>query len=347
LDKANDIQHGANAFRWAPPKRRSAVVPVFLPFHGCPTRCLFCAQHSQTGVKDVSLKNILPKFKMLLEERAAKHEDAPELAFYGGTFTAMPIGEQKLCLDFAAGLKERGLVSSFRCSTRPDCVDRAALARLKAAGCATLELGVQSFDDVALRACRRGYGGREALAACARVKEAGFALGVQLLPGLPGSSPEDFVNDVQIALSAAGADMLRFYPCLVLRGTELEAAWRDGKYMPMPLDICLETLADGWLKALKAGVPVIRMGLAPEKSLEAAIAAGPHHPALGTRVMARALYRAVESAARGGKLRSLQVPQNCRGYFWGHRGELRPAWAALGLTPDAVNFVQGETVSLC
>ena len=141
-------------------------------------------------------------------------------------------------------------------------------------GCRTVELGIQSFSDTALQASERHYSGRQAAEACRLVRDAGLALGVQLLPGMPGHQPEDFLADVRRALSL-GADMLRFYPCLVLAGTELARRWQQGLYTPWPLPQTLSLLARGWLYARRAGVPVIRMGLAPEPGMEAALLAGP------------------------------------------------------------------------
>lgn len=254
---------------WPRSTRTRPIVPVFLPFRGCPVRCIFCAQDVQTGLggqsggPTSSLARILGGAGERLRARAAHALPLAELAFYGGTFTAMPGKDQEACLEFAAEMLAQGLICAFRCSTRPDCVDARALARLRAAGCETVELGVQSFADAALAASRRGYGGATAVEACSRIKVAGLRLGVQLLPGMPGVSPAIFLADVARALEI-GADMLRFYPCLVLEGTELARLWRDGGYRPWSLETTLEALACGWLAARAAGRPVIRMGLAPE-----------------------------------------------------------------------------------
>lgn len=327
--------------------QQAAVVPVFLPFRGCPVRCVFCAQDVQTGQHVSSgavpvvagLDAVLAQASRVLVQRAARageNGDRPaELAFYGGTFTAMPEKDLAVCLDFAAEALERGWIHSFRCSTRPDSVTAAVLGRLRAAGCTTVELGVQSFADGPLAVSRRGYVGDTARAACAAVREAGLRLGVQLLPGMPGHLPEYFVADVAAALEA-GADMLRFYPCLVLEGTELAAMWRKGAYAPWPLAATLAALAKGWLLAAEAGVPVIRMGLAPEPGLKQAVLAGPVDAALGNRVMGRALLLAVGKAldafgaARPASF-DLRLPRGARGCLWGAKGELRAQWVSLGL----------------
>ena len=339
---------------------RTPVVPVFLPFRGCPVRCVFCAQDVQTGLADAKplpgtaaqavpqvstgIAQVLNEARQNLRHRHDAGHPPAELAFYGGTFTALPESELAACLDLAREALEQGWISSFRCSTRPDRVDAPTLLRLRSAGCGVVELGVQSFNDSALAASRRGYTGATALAACATVRAAGLKLGVQLLPGMPGHNPQHFAHDVPTAL-AAGAHMLRFYPCLVLEGTGLAAMWREGSYKPWPLEATLDALAQGWLEAMRAGVPVIRMGLAPEPGLAQAILAGPVDGELGGRVKGRALLLAVREALQAPDLRqkflpecgfALRLPRAMQGFFWGAGGELRPAWAALGLR--AVSF---------
>lgn len=335
---------------------RRAVVPVFLPFRGCPVRCVFCAQDVQTGLADArppqhaqppydtGVAAVLREARRNLLQRHKAGQPPAELAFYGGTFTALPQQDLADCLHMAREALEQGWISSFRCSTRPDRVDAPTLQRLREAGCGLVELGVQSFADSALEASRRGYSGTTARAACACVRASGLKLGVQLLPGMPGHTPAHFADDVPAAL-AAGAHMLRFYPCLVLEGTGLAAMWREGSYAPWPLEATLDALAGGWLAAARAGVPVIRMGLAPEPGLAEAILAGPVDKELGGRVKGRALLLAAREALQAAAVQqnylpqsgfALRLPRAMQGFFWGAGGDLRPAWAALGLR--AVTF---------
>ncbi|MFT3958608.1 MAG: radical SAM protein [Desulfovibrio sp.] len=311
---------------------RQVVVPVFLPFRGCPVRCVFCAQDVQTGIGDCRRPdNAAPPYadamggllRTARENLRLRHESgqpAAELAFYGGTFTALPDEDLTACLNLACEAREKGWISSFRCSTRPDRVDAQILERLRAAGCGVVELGVQSFADSALAASRRGYVGATARAACALVRAAGLKLVVQLLPGMPGHSPQFFMDDVPVAL-AAGAQMLRFYPCLVLEGTGLAAMWREGSYKPWPLETTLEALAHGWLMAARADVSVIRMGLAPEPGLDSAVLAGPVDRELGGRVKGRALLLAVSELLGAGvphhpRPFDLHLPRATQGFFW-------------------------------
>ena len=336
---------------WAAPQScaAEAVFPVFMPFMGCPGRCIFCAQDAQTGGGEASLTQRLAVARAALARRADRGLPPVELAFYGGTFTALPAPAQEACLAFAAEAMRAGQAVAFRCSTRPDCLSAAKVRALRESGCVCIELGIQSFADAALDLARRGYGQAVAITACELVRAGGLRLGVQLLPGMPGVDRAVFLQDVQTALSV-GANMLRFYPCLVLEGTALAEQWRAGRFAPWDLPVTLDALAEGWLLAHAGGVPVIRMGLAPEASLADAVLAGPVHPALGARVLARALLLAVRRAcaqyAPGKPLRGLEIPRRCQGHFWGAGGELRSAWAGLGITQERLSCGQEGQIRL-
>ncbi len=225
------------------------ILPVFLPFRGCPSHCVYCAQDRQTGTgRENSIENIL--------EKAAENirNDTQEIAFYGGTFTAMPATDRQLCLSFFASMRKKCKSLSARCSTRPDALSPDILDELKDAGIGLIELGIQSFSDSALALSRRGYAGRDALEGCRRVLEAGFGLGIQLLPGMPGSTPEIFLHDAETTLALRPACM-RFYPCLVPEGTVLAQWFRKGLYRPWSQEETVAALGRGLSMAWKAGVP--------------------------------------------------------------------------------------------
>lgn len=330
--------------------KRPDIFPVFLPFSGCRTRCVFCSQPAQTGISAPSGPNevraILASAQAALAARDKKQP--AELAFYGGTFTAQDRESLQICLDFAEEMLQQGKILSFRCSTRPDSIDEAILAELKARGCALVELGVQSFDDQALLESRRGHSGATAEAAAAMVKKSGLGLGIQLMPGMPGQKDASFVDDVARAINL-GANCLRFYPCQVLGGTALAALWQRGAYRPWPLRLALRRLAQGLLLANMAGVPVIRIGLAPQAGFK--MLAGPWHPALGSMIQARALMLAALLLARGlgrGTLAGalLHVPGNARGYAAGQSKNLLALWQRLGLNFCDLKFDSGDEIWL-
>jgi histone acetyltransferase (RNA polymerase elongator complex component) len=222
-------------------------------------------------------------------------------------------------------------------------VDPDGLKHLADLGLDMIELGIQSFDDDALRASGRGYSGKTALAACAMVREAGLALGIQLLPGLPGDRPGLFQSDVRTAAGLA-PETARLYPCLVVRGTPLAELWERGGYAPWNTDRAVRELAEALPVLWAEGVRVIRLGLAPEPTLDENVLAGPHHPALGQSARALALFELIRAKVRelGRRPSVLEVPRRYSGEFFGHARELDPAYFELGLTRDSIRFAEAE-----
>ena len=328
-------------------QRAGRILPVFLPFAGCPRRCVFCAQDRQTGAGSQDAEHALEQSAAILEARlhastghpAAFPQKGMELAFYGGTFTALPTPIMDKALSLYEKGKRHGLLTCARCSTRPDAVPPRILERLRGAGLDLVELGIQSFHDDALHQANRGYDGRSAEAGCRAVQHAGLSLGIQLLPGMPGVDPDTFLADVDHALSLSPA-CLRFYPCLVPEGTGLATLWRNGRYSPWSEEVTVRTLGEGLRRAWQAGVPVIRLAVAPERDFDATLLAGPRHPALGSLIQAEALLGSVKKALSqlGHPPHLLRLPRSCQGYMYGQHGSLRSIWAELGLPPERIHF---------
>lgn len=336
---------GRHFFPAPEPKRTSRLIyPLFLPFAGCPVRCVFCAQELQTGKQAGSVSEALALAGRNLAKRELLGLAPLDLAFFGGTFTALDPEDLRDCLAFAGYWKKRGLIADLRCSTRPDALSPALLSTLKAAGLSLVELGVQSFDQTALTRSRRGYSAATARKGCDMVLAAGLELGIQLMPGLPGGTPESAMRDVEIT-AAYSPSCARLYPCLVIEGTGLARIWREGGYSPWTPDAALDFLGSACLIFWRANVPVIRIGLAEEPGLSENILAGPRHPDLGGRAKGRALYLYIREELQRlkaeGSFRepfSLLVPKSLQGAFWGNRGELEESYRALGLSRANVRW---------
>ncbi len=311
--------------------------------------CVYCAQDRQTGSAAPSpVADILAEAEKNLNAMPPCAESGPrELAFYGGTFTALPAEERRACLAMLERTRRAGRITHARCSTRPDALSSAVLDELRAAGVSLIELGIQSFDSTALSASRRGYGEETALAACRMVQDSGFELGIQLLPGMPGCTPDVFLKDAEQAL-ALRPSCLRFYPCLVPEGTVLARWLAEGRYAPWSLDQTVAVLGRALCRSWQENIPVIRLSVAPEPAFDAAVLAGPRHPALGALIQAEALLCAVQDAAAalGRPPSSLVLPRSCQGFIYGERGALKPRWAALGLTPERILFEDVEQAEL-
>lgn len=325
-------------------KRAKNVHPVFLPFSGCPMHCVYCAQDRQTGMESPRsivdiINSVRDDFAFLSPCNAGQTR---ELAFYGGTFTALPEEDRHACLSLLDELRTSGHITHARCSTRPDALSDEIFEELKAHGINLIELGIQSFDTAALSASRRGYDGETALHACRLVQDAGFGLGIQLLPGMPGSSPEVFIKDAELAISLRPS-CLRFYPCLVPAGTVLACWLEEGRYAPWNIEETISTLGLALTRAWEEAIPVIRLSVAPEPAFDASILAGPRHPALGALIQAEALLVSAQKALEelGAPPKAILLPRSCQGFMYGERGALKERWAALGLVPKRIFFTDG------
>jgi len=323
------------------------VWPVYLTFQGCPGRCVFCAQPLQSGRPAAPPDRILAAMRADLDAAGKAGRGPYELAFYGGVFTALPSPWPERFLEAAGRARADGLISRIRCSTRPDACEPALLDRLRAAGLDLVEIGAQTFADPVLTAVGRGHDAAAIRRAARNIRHVGLRLGVQLLPGLPGHTPADLVDDASETVALA-PEIVRLYPCLVLPGTPLAQWYRSGRYTPWSLPGTIDALA-GVLPVLwRAGIRVARIGLAPEPAMVRALVAGPWHPALGCRVRARATFSlvAAEVRAMGGRAAALIAPRRFSGELFGHAGELVPAYAALGLARSAIRFESREDFRL-
>lgn len=205
-----------------------------------------------------------------------------ELAFYGGTFTALPAGTLRIILDAASPLVQEGIFTGIRFSTRPDCITRDVCDLLAGYPIRTVELGVQSLSDAVLQASRRGYTAARVNHAVRLVREFGWETGIQLMPGLPEDTPRRFRDSVRETI-ALRPGMVRIYPTIVLKDTILAEWYRSGKYHALGIEEAIEWCLSAYDAFLQAGIPVARMGLHsdPELRKTERIVAGPYHPAFG------------------------------------------------------------------
>jgi len=326
-----------------PQPATTRIWPVFLPFAGCPYRCVFCAQDKQTGQMETELGAMLESMKRELTKAAEQGRGPYELAFYGGTFTALPASWSLRFLEAAAHFRNTGLITRVRCSTRPDCINAKDIRALQAAGLDMIELGVQSFDDAILQASGRGYSGETARKGCELVKASNMALGIQLLPGLPGDREGVFQEDARIA-AALKPEIARIYPCQVIDGTPLAAMWRRGDFTPWELERTKQELAEALLTFWRHHVRVIRLGLPPEPALSEHVLAGPQHPALGQSARALALQSIVRDqlGQLGGAPGYMEVPRRYQGELFGNGSELAKSYAAMGITRQIIRYVDTE-----
>ena len=253
-------------------------VALFVPHVGCPQQCSFCDQRAITG----GVQPPTPWQVWQTAQAAASHlgqrVKETEIAFFGGSFTAIPRGQMLSLLAPAKEAVERFGFRGLRCSTRPDAIDGEVLSLLKAYHMVAVELGAQSMDGEVLRLNRRGHSPEDTVRAAGLIRAAGLELGLQMMTGLYGSTPEKDVETAR-ALIALQPATVRVYPTVVLAGTELATLYEAEVYRPQTLEEAVALCARLLSLFETAGVRVIRMGLHAEEDVERRRVAGPYHPA--------------------------------------------------------------------
>lgn len=254
-------------------------IPIFVPHRGCPFDCVFCNQKHITGsdkaVTGVDVEEMIATYLKTLPKDAAI-----EAAFFGGSFTGIPMAEQKKLLAAAHKFIAAGKIDGIRISTRPDYINPEICNQLAEFGVTTVELGVQSMDSDVLRLARRGHTAEDVKKAVAVLRQYPFSLGLQMMTGLPGDTPEKSVATAE-TLIALEPDFVRIYPTLVVEDTALAVMYKNGTYTPQTLEDAVALCKELLCLFQKADIPVIRVALqtTAEIAPDGAVIAGPFHSA--------------------------------------------------------------------
>jgi len=274
------------------------VIPVFLPQTECPYKCTFCNQSITVGkVANLSAEDIEKQIINSLKSIPPKAEK--QLAFYGGSFTCLPVEKQIEYLSKPYESLKAGKIDSIRISTRPDVVNEKIVKLLKEYSVKIVELGVQILDDDILRKIKRGHTVHDIENAVKLLKENSFKLGLQLMVGLPGETDKRRGESWKKVLHLK-PDMLRIHPTIVLKNTELAKAYNEGKYAPLTIEEAVDICTDMLIESEINGIEVLRLGLQSSMSLQepGAIVAGPWHPAFGQLVKGELYYRLITNGLK-------------------------------------------------
>lgn len=273
---------------------KHANVAIFVPHAGCPCQCSFCDQRAITGQAAPPGPQDVEQAASIAARSLGDRAGRAEIAFFGGSFTAIDRGYMESLLRAASKCVKQYGFMGIRVSTRPDVVERETLYTLQKYGVTAVELGAQSMDEGVLALNKRGHTAAQTAAAAGRVREMGFELGLQMMTGLYGDSPRLALAtaDKLIALQPA---TVRVYPTVVLPGTPLAGLYKQGLYRPQALEEAVELCAQLLEKFEGAGVRVIRMGLHAQRDVEARMLAGPYHPAFRQLVESRVFLRRLEA----------------------------------------------------
>ena len=253
------------------------IIPIFLPALGCRERCLFCNQKAapEGTPSPASVRNFIEAALARIQNESEGKEK--QIAFYGGSFTAIHRDDQVRYLKEVQPFLASGLIDSIRISTRPDALDEETLSLLEEYGVKTIEIGVQSMIDEVLSLAHRGHCAKDTVAAVYRLRNRNLEVGLQLMIGLPGDTCDRFLLTLDRVVELK-PDFLRIHPTLVLKGAPLEILWKDGKYFPLNLEEAVQWLKKGLPKLENSSISVARIGLQPTLELERDYLAGPYHP---------------------------------------------------------------------
>ena len=272
--------------------KKHAIIPVFISHKGCPNDCVFCNQKRITArTGDVTAAGARRTIEEHLSTLEKMNLETVELAFFGGSFTGIPLEEQCAFLSLAKEYKDAGRIDKIHLSTRPDYINREILDNLKAYGVDVIELGVQSFDEEVLALSGRGHDARVVYESAALIKDYGFTLGIQLMVGLPGDTLEKCIFSARQTVRIAPA-IARIYPTVVLRDTALHDRMLAGLYTPLSEEEAVLRSKAIYEILDDAGINIIRVGL---KSSDIMASETAFHPAFRQLVEGRIACERLEA----------------------------------------------------
>jgi elongator complex protein 3 len=256
------------------------VVAVMTKPSPCPQEepCAYCpggpsvgVPQSYTGHEPAALRGAQNEYNPYAQVRnrieqleAIGHMvDKVELIIMGGTFPSTPpeyqkdfvkqcldaITEQKsVSLDAAKKLAETSRIRNvgITVETRPDWAKEEQVNRMLSMGVTRVEVGVQNVYDDIYVGVNRGHRVKDVVEATRIMKDAGLKVVYHLMPGLPGSS---FKRDLEgfkeiFANPQFKPDMIKLYPCLVIKGTKVYDWWKRGDYRPYTTDEAAQLIAE-------------------------------------------------------------------------------------------------------
>jgi len=255
-----------NLLKTRPVRSLSGIVniSVLTKSYPCPGKCLYCPIENGIPKSYVSGEPAVERAKKLKYDpylqvkkriemlKAEGHPtDKIELRIVGGTWSYYPKKYQtwfiKRCFDACNSMQRSNLCTAQKLNekakhrivglsieTRPDFINEKEIRRLRKLGVTMVELGVQSIYDDVLKLNLRGHGVKEIILATKLLKDAGFKVLYQMMPNLPGSNlkKDEKMFEELFQNSDFQPDLLKIYPCALLKKTPLYKWWKRGKYKP-------------------------------------------------------------------------------------------------------------------
>ena len=141
--------------------------------------------------------------------------------------------------------------SDIRCvgltlETRPDYAKLKEANEMLRLGCTRVELGVQSVYEKALKNIGRGHSVKDTVESIKILKDLGFKINAHYMLGLPGINRKQEIKGLKELFTNENfkPDMLKLYPCMVVKGTKLYKLWKKKKYNPLMTKEAAEIIAN-------------------------------------------------------------------------------------------------------
>lgn len=245
--------------------------PQLSPCAYCPGGPEFGVPQSYTGHEPAAMRGIQNQYEPYLQVRSRIQQleaightvDKVELIIMGGTFPAAPTEYQKSfvkqCLDCMIGEKTDSLEKAKKLAetsrirnvgitveTRPDWAKREHVDQMLRMGVTRVELGVQNPDDTIYSIVGRKHKVEDVVTATQTLKDAGLKIVYHMMPGLPGSGFKRDLDAFKTIFtdSRFKPDMIKIYPCLVIKGTKAFEWWKKGEYKPLTTEEAAELIAE-------------------------------------------------------------------------------------------------------
>ena len=252
-------------------------ISIFIPHAGCPYQCSFCNQ------KIITAQEKLPHaedVRKICSQALAEMKDISntEIAFFGGSFTAISRAYMLELLESAQEFIGENKFSGIRISTRPDCISREILEVLKKYHVTAIELGAQSMSNTVLKANHRGHTSEQVVRASKLIQDYGFELGLQVMFGLYKSTWSDEL-ETGWQIRALKPDTVRIYPVVILKNTKLAEYYQSGYYQLFDFHEAVAFIGQQMKEYYQAGIKIIKCGLHASEFVEKDMLGGYYHPA--------------------------------------------------------------------
>ena len=128
--------------------------------------------------------------------------------------------------------------SKVRCvgmtfETRPDYCKKEHINRMLDFGVTRVELGVQTLSDELYAKIKRGHTIADVVEANQLLRDSAIKVAMHMMPGLFSNQKQDLKMFKRLfSDDNFKPDMLKIYPCLVTKGSELYDLWKNGGYEP-------------------------------------------------------------------------------------------------------------------